>query len=53
MAKSPTKFFLDSNVILSGIISDKGSPRIILDLLSLRLPKKRRMKFMLFLLERG
>lgn len=38
MAKSPTKFFLDSNVILSGIISDKGSPRIILDLLSLRIP---------------
>ena len=38
MAKIPTKIFLDSNVILSGIISDRGSPKIILDLLSLRLP---------------
>jgi len=32
------KIFLDSNVILSGLISDKGPPRIILDVLSLRLP---------------
>ncbi|MDA8053258.1 MAG: PIN domain-containing protein [Deltaproteobacteria bacterium] len=32
------RVFLDSNVILSGIISDKGAPRIILDVLSVRLP---------------
>ena len=32
------RVFLDSNVILSGLISDKGAPRIILDLLSLKLP---------------
>lgn len=32
------KVFLDSNVILSGLISSRGAPRIILDLLSLRLP---------------
>jgi predicted nucleic acid-binding protein len=32
------KIFLDSNVILSGLISDKGPPRIILDVLTLRLP---------------
>ena len=31
------RVFLDSNVILSGLISDKGAPRIILDLLSLKL----------------
>jgi predicted nucleic acid-binding protein len=30
--------FLDSNVILSGLISDKGAPRVILDLLTLKLP---------------
>lgn len=30
--------FLDSNVLLSGLFSDKGSPRIILDLLTLNLP---------------
>jgi putative PIN family toxin of toxin-antitoxin system len=32
------KVFLDSNVLLSGLFSDKGSPRIILDLLTLNLP---------------
>ncbi len=39
MAKRSIKIFLDSNVILSGLFSDKGSPRIILDLLSLGLPQ--------------
>ncbi len=38
MAKESVKVFLDSNVILSGLISDKGAPRIILDILSLALP---------------
>ncbi|KAF0221288.1 MAG: hypothetical protein FD174_426 [Geobacteraceae bacterium] len=37
MAKNAVRVFLDSNVILSGLFSDKGAPRIILDLLSLRL----------------
>jgi predicted nucleic acid-binding protein len=37
-AKRIVRVFLDSNVILSGIISDKGAPRIILDLLTLKLP---------------
>jgi predicted nucleic acid-binding protein len=32
------KVFLDSNVLLSGLFSDKGLPRIILDLLALDLP---------------
>ena len=38
MPKRISKIFLDSNVILSGLISDKGPPRIILDVLTLRLP---------------
>ncbi len=38
MAEEAAKVFLDSNVILSGFLSDKGEPRIILDLLSLDLP---------------
>ncbi|MDZ4165889.1 MAG: PIN domain-containing protein [Smithellaceae bacterium] len=38
MAKHPLKVFLDSNVILSGLLSDRGAPRLILDVLSLRLP---------------
>ncbi len=38
MAKRTVRLFLDSNVILSGLLSDKGAPRIILDLLSLGLP---------------
>jgi predicted nucleic acid-binding protein len=32
------KVFLDSNVILSGLFSDRGAPRMILDLLTLHLP---------------
>jgi putative PIN family toxin of toxin-antitoxin system len=38
MAKKAVRVFLDSNVILSGLISDKGAPRICLDLLILKLP---------------
>ena len=38
MARDPVKVFLDSNVILSGLLSDRGAPRLILDVLSLRLP---------------
>ncbi len=38
MAKREVRVFLDSNVILSGLFSDTGPPRIILDLLSLNLP---------------
>jgi len=38
MARRPVKIFLDSNVILSGIFSNKGSPRIILDILCLDFP---------------
>jgi putative PIN family toxin of toxin-antitoxin system len=38
MTENIIKVFLDSNVILSGIVSDKGSPRIILDILSLKMP---------------
>ena len=38
MAGKRLKVFLDSNVIISGLFSDKGSPRIILDILSLDLP---------------
>jgi predicted nucleic acid-binding protein len=38
MGKRPLRVFLDSNVILSGLLSDKGAPRVILDLLSLKLP---------------
>lgn len=36
MAKRTVRLFLDSNVILSGLLSDRGAPRIILDLLSFR-----------------
>ncbi len=39
MARKSVKIFLDSNVIISGLFSDKGAPRIILDLLSLGLPQ--------------
>jgi predicted nucleic acid-binding protein len=35
MERKPVRIFLDSNVILSGLLSDKGAPRIILDILSL------------------
>ena len=38
MGKRVVKVFLDSNVILSGLLSDKGAPRVILDLLSVGLP---------------
>ena len=38
MAKRTVRVFLDSNVILSGLLSDKGAPRTILDLLTLKLP---------------
>jgi predicted nucleic acid-binding protein len=38
MPKKDLKIFLDSNVIISGLFSDKGAPRVILDLLSLGLP---------------
>lgn len=38
MAQKTIKIFLDSNVILSGLLSDKGAPRIILDILCLELP---------------
>jgi putative PIN family toxin of toxin-antitoxin system len=38
MAKKEVRVFLDSNVILSGLISDIGPPRIILDLITLNLP---------------
>ena len=36
MARKAVRVFLDSNVILSGLLSDKGAPRIILDILSLK-----------------
>ena len=38
MALKPVGVFLDSNVILSGLLSDRGAPRVILDLISLSLP---------------
>ncbi len=38
MAKKEVRIFLDSNVILSGLISETGSPRIILDIITLTLP---------------
>jgi putative PIN family toxin of toxin-antitoxin system len=37
MAKRIVRVFLDSNVILSGLLSDRGAPRILLDLLTLKL----------------
>jgi len=36
--KKTIRIFLDSNVILSGLLSEKDSPRIILDILCLGLP---------------
>ena len=38
MVKKGIKAFLDSNAILSGFISDKGAPRLILDILCHELP---------------
>lgn len=37
MTKRYVRVFLDSNVILSGLFSDRGAPRILLDILSLNL----------------
>lgn len=38
MPSGANRVFLDSNVIISGLLSAKGAPRIILDLLCLHLP---------------
>lgn len=38
MERKPVRIFLDSNVILSGLLSSAGAPRIILDILTLHLP---------------
>lgn len=38
MPKRIVRVFLDSNVILSGLLSDTGAPRTILDLITLNLP---------------
>jgi predicted nucleic acid-binding protein len=38
MPSGANRVFLDSNVIISGLLSAKGAPRIILDMLCLRLP---------------
>jgi len=38
MAKRSLRIFLDSNVMLSGLVSWRGAPRLILDILSLDLP---------------
>ncbi len=38
MGTNNSRIFLDSSLILSGLISRQGAPRLILDLLSLRLP---------------
>jgi len=38
MPSGVNRAFLDSNVIISGFLSAKGAPRIILDLLCLHLP---------------
>jgi len=38
MRKKVVRVFLDSNAILSGLLSERGAPRIMLDLLSLGLP---------------
>jgi predicted nucleic acid-binding protein len=38
MGTEKHRIFLDSNVILSGLFSEKGAPRLILDLLCLDLP---------------
>jgi predicted nucleic acid-binding protein len=41
MASGVNRVFLDSNVIISGLLSAKGAPRIILDMLCLHLPNLR------------
>jgi len=38
MAKTEVKAFLDANVIISGVISDRAAPRVILELLCHDLP---------------
>jgi predicted nucleic acid-binding protein len=38
MAPKAVRVFIDSNVILSGLLSDRGAPRVLLDLLNLGLP---------------
>lgn len=38
MQRKKHRLFFDSNVILSGLFSERGAPRLILDLLSLDLP---------------
>ena len=38
MGTEKHRIFLDSNVILSGLFSERGAPRLILDLLCLDLP---------------
>ena len=38
MGERALRVFLDSNVIISGLLSEKGPPRIILDILSLGFP---------------
>mgnify|MGYP001561905446 CR=1 FL=1 len=39
MADMPVKVFLDTNVIISGLLTHEGIPKTILDLLSLSLPE--------------
>lgn len=41
MPSGVNRVFLDSNVIISGLLSAKGAPRVILDLLCLHLPNLR------------
>lgn len=38
MKRKEVRIFLDSNVLFSGLFSDKGPPRLILDVLGLGLP---------------
>lgn len=38
MERKKHRVFLDSNVVLSGLFSERGAPRLILDLLTLELP---------------
>jgi len=38
MTKNAVRVFLDSNFVISGLLSDKGAPKILLDVLSLKLP---------------
>jgi predicted nucleic acid-binding protein len=41
MPERSLRVFLDSNVLISGLFSDKGVPRLVLDILSLELPRLR------------